>query len=40
MIEKFIKDEYIMHRYENNPLITKEMFPKKVMSVFSCGQAM
>ena len=40
MIEKFIKDEYIMHRYENNPLITKEMFPKKVKSVFNCGQAM
>jgi len=40
MIEKFIKDEYIMHRYENNPLITKEMFPKEVKSVFNCGQAM
>ena len=40
MIEKFRGPEYIMHRYENNPIITKENFPVPAVSVFNCGQIM
>ncbi len=32
--------EYIMHRYENNPIITAEDFPIPADTVMNCGQAM
>lgn len=40
MIEKFRGEDYIMHRYEGNPIITAENFPVPVVSVFNCGQVM
>ena len=40
MIDKFRGPEYIMHRYEKNPIITKENFPVPAVSVFNCGQTM
>lgn len=40
MIEKFRGDEYIMHRYKDNPIITAENFPVPAVSVFNCGQTM
>ncbi len=38
MITKFRGDEYIMHRNEKNPIITKENFPLETNAVFNCGQ--
>ncbi len=38
MITKFVAPEYIMHRYEGNPIISKENFPVAVKQVFNCGQ--
>ena len=40
MIEKFRGPEYIMHRYEGNPLITVEDFPIPSHAVYNCGQTM
>ena len=40
MIEKFRGEEYIMHRYNKNPIITAEDFPVPAVSVFNCGQVM
>lgn len=40
MIEKFRGEEYIMHRYKDNPIITAENFPVPAVSVFNCGQTM
>ena len=40
MIEKFRGPEYIMHRYEQNPIITVEDFPVPARAVFNCGQTM
>ena len=40
MINKFRDKEYIMHRNENNPIITVEDFPIPSYRVFNCGQTM
>lgn len=40
MITKFGDKEYIMHRYEKNPIITVEDFPLPALRVFNCGQTM
>jgi predicted GH43/DUF377 family glycosyl hydrolase len=40
MITKLRDKEYIMHRYEGNPIITAEDFPVPAESVFNCGQTM
>ena len=40
MIEKFRGPEYIMHRCEQNPIITLEDFPVPARAVFNCGQTM
>ena len=40
MIEKFRGPENIMHRYEQNPIITVEDFPIPSYAVFNCGQTM
>lgn len=40
MITKFRGEEYIMHRNEKNPIITKEDFPLETNAVFNCGQTM
>ena len=34
------KSEYIMHRCEQNPILTKDNFPIPVQAVFNCGQTM
>ena len=38
MISKFRGEDYIMHRYEGNPVITVENFPVPAKAVFNCGQ--
>lgn len=38
MITHLRGEEYIMHRYSGNPIITKENFPVETESVFNCGQ--
>ena len=38
MITKFRGKEYIMHRYEGNPIITVDNFPVPSQAVFNCGQ--
>lgn len=40
MITKLRGPEYIMHRYEGNPIITGDDFPVPVKAVFNCGQTM
>lgn len=40
MIEKFRGPEYIMHRCEQNPIITVDDFPVPARAVFNCGQTM
>ncbi len=38
MITKFQGPEFIMHRYEGNPIFSKRDFPIPVKQVFNCGQ--
>lgn len=38
MIDKFRGEEYIMHRYKKNPIITVKDFPLPATRVFNCGQ--
>lgn len=40
MITKFRGEEYILHRYQGNPIITAKNFPVPAKSVFNCGQTM
>lgn len=38
MIAKHREQEYILHRYKGNPIITTKDFPVPVEAVFNCGQ--